>query len=207
MQFYSFVKNGRFRVSFSGRTGNSSPSVSGLVLQLTAVSTLAKRVTCRASLSGGIGFSGCSKGSTRCPVLDTGRSWICRECLATLLHWLVTAPTTVPRGRPGPAPWFQTRPTSVRVSVGGRRRGLCGLSCRVSLQSFPCALGRGWGAGNSHPAGLLTDSPPPLPFPDQSILSHHRPDSHPGWDYNYSEVTAGTLLNLATNTCPNREAR
>lgn len=103
--------------------GNSSPSVSGLVLQHTAVSTLAKRVTCRASLSGGIGFSGCSKGSTRCPVLDTGRSWICRECLATLLHWLVTAPTTVPRGRPGPAPWFQTRPTSVRVSVGGRRGG------------------------------------------------------------------------------------
>lgn len=115
-----------------------------------------ERATCRASLSGDFGFPGCSKGCTRCPVLDTGRAWICREwCLASLLHWLLTAPTTVPRGRPGPAPWLQTRPTAVGESVGGRRRGLLRtLEKGESLILHFCPRPGGWeGAGNSHPAG------------------------------------------------------
>lgn len=96
----------------------------------------------------------------------------------------MTAPTTVPRGRPGPTPWFQTRSTAVGVSGGGRRRGLCGPSCRVSLQSFTSALGQGGvGGGWKQPPSGIVDRLPATPsFPRPDMLSHHCPANHPGWD-------------------------
>lgn len=86
------------------------------------------------------------------PILSTGDSWGMLACLCTVLWHLPAVPALNRTGDPGPGPSIQKTYDLTRY-LEHQLRSLAG-----TYVSIPFTLGRGFGAGGEHGAGVLVSN-------------------------------------------------